>query len=366
MSCDYVALANPGVQTLQPYLAGKPVSELERELGISQIVKLASNENPLGLSQQVKLAIDKEISQGSRYPDSNGHYLKSVLSERHNVAAGQITLGNGSNDVLEIIARTFLLPDHEVIFSQYAFCVYPLVSQAIGARLIEVPAKNWGNDLNAIFQAITDKTKMIFIANPNNPTGTWLTDKELKSFLVKVPSHIIVVVDEAYSEYVIDGSIPNSVEWLSDFENLIVTRTFSKAYGLASLRIGYSISSEIICGLLNRVRQPFNVNSFALAAAIAVLDDEQYLQQSISVNQQGMQQLIESCKQLDLSFIASVGNFLSIDMGVNAQPIYQKLLHKGVIVRPLANYKMPNHLRVSIGLSLENKKYISAITEILN
>jgi len=365
MSCDYIELANLGVQKLQPYLAGKPVSELERELGITNIVKLASNENPLGLSEKVKLAIEKEYTDGCRYPDANGHYLKAALSEKLDVNPSQITLGNGSNDVLEMIAKVYLQPHHEVIFAQHAFCVYPIVSQAIGATLIEVPAKEWGNDLDAMLAAITDKTKMIFIANPNNPTGTWLGESELKAFIQKVPANIIVVMDEAYTEYVTDGSIPNTIEWLCEFDNLVVTRTYSKAYGLASLRLGYAVSSEVICGLLNRVRQPFNVNSFALAAGIAALEDEAYLQQAISVNQSGMQQLVESCQQLDLKYIPSAGNFLTIDMGQNAMPIYEKLLHKGVIVRPVANYKMPNHLRVSIGLENENQKYIDALTEIL-
>jgi len=347
-------------------MAGKPVSELERELGISNIVKLASNENPLGLSVKVKKAIENEFADGSRYPDANGHYLKAVLSEKHNVSASQITLGNGSNDVLEMIAKIYVQPEHEVIFAEHAFCVYPIVAQSIGATLVEVPAKDWGNDLDAMFSAITDKTRMIFIANPNNPTGTWLGEEPLKKFVEKVPEDVIVVIDEAYTEYVTDGSIPNTIEWLSDFPNLVVTRTYSKAYGLAALRLGYALSSEEICGLLNRIRQPFNVNSFALAAGIAVLDDHSYLDESIQINKQGMEQLVESCKQLDLAYIPSAGNFLTIDMGQDAMPIYQNLLHRGVIVRPVANYNMPNHLRVSIGLQHENQKYIDSISQIVS
>jgi histidinol-phosphate aminotransferase len=365
MSCDYTALANPGVQKLHPYQAGKPVSELERELGISNIVKLASNENPIGLSEMVKQAIEKEYIDGCRYPDANGHYLKSALSERLDVLPTQITLGNGSNDVLEMIAKVYVQSHHEVIFSEHAFCVYPIVAQSLGATLVEVPARDWGNDLDAILAAITDKTKMIFIANPNNPTGTWLTSDLLKTFIKQVPDNVIVVVDEAYTEYVTDGSIPNTVEWLSEFANLVVTRTFSKAYGLASLRLGYAVTSEEICGLLNRLRQPFNVNSFALAAGIAVMNDHQYLEKAIAVNQNGMQQIIANCESLGLSHIPSAGNFLTIDMGQNAMPIYEKLLHKGVIVRPVANYNMPNHLRVSIGLELENQKYIDSLNDIL-
>jgi len=365
MSCDYFEMANPGIQKLHPYLAGKPVSELERELGITNIVKLASNENPIGLSHKVKTAIEKEYVDGCRYPDANGHYLKSALSEKLGVLPTQITLGNGSNDVLEMIAKIYVQPHHEVIFAQHAFCVYPIVAQSLGAKLVEVPAKNWGNDLDRMLSAITDKTRMIFIANPNNPTGTWLGEQPLKEFIVKVPKNVIVVMDEAYTEYVTDDSIPNTIEWLGDYPNLVVTRTFSKAYGLASLRLGYAVTSEEICGLLNRVRQPFNVNSFALAAGMAVLDDHSYLDKAIEVNQNGMQQLIESCVQLGLEYIPSAGNFLTIDMRQNAMPIYEKLLHLGVIVRPVANYSMPNHLRVSIGLEQENQKYIDSINQVL-
>ena len=346
-------------------MAGKPVSELERELGITGIVKLASNENPLGLSELVVKAIHSEVIDGCRYPDANGHYLKSALSERLNVSAEQITLGNGSNDVLEMIAKVYLQPHHEVIFAEHAFCVYPIVSQAIGATLVEVPAKRWGNDLEAMLAAITDKTRMIFIANPNNPTGTWLSEEPLKAFIKAVPANIIVVMDEAYTEYVTDGSIPNTVDWLSEFENLVVTRTYSKAYGLASLRLGYAVTSELICGLLNRLRQPFNVNSFALAAGIAALNDEDYLARAISVNKSGMQQIIANCNDLGLQYIPSAGNFVTIDMGQAAMPIYEKLLLKGVIVRPVGNYNMPNHLRVSIGLEIENQKYIDSLNEIL-
>ncbi|MBV1911180.1 MAG: histidinol-phosphate transaminase [Kangiellaceae bacterium] len=366
MSCDYFELANPGIQKLHPYLAGKPVSELERELGISNIVKLASNENPIGLSEQVKIAIEKEFTDGCRYPDANGHYLKAAISEKIDVSPNQITLGNGSNDVLEMIAKVYVQSHHEVIFAQHAFCVYPIVAQSLGATLVEVPAKEWGNDLPKMLEAITDKTRMIFVANPNNPTGTWLGESELKAFVRKVPKNVIVVIDEAYTEYVTDDSIPNTIEWLSEFENLVVTRTFSKAYGLASLRLGYAVTSEEICGLLNRVRQPFNVNSFSLAAGIAVLNDEAYLQKAIEVNKGGMQQLIGNCEELDLKYIPSAGNFLTVDMGQNAMPIYQKLLLKGVIVRPVANYSMPNHLRISIGLEFENQKYVDSLTQILS
>jgi len=365
MKVKYTELAVPGVQRLQPYQAGKPISELERELGISNSVKLASNENPLGMSDKVKQALLGEFKDITRYPDSNGHYLKHALAEKHSITPEQITLGNGSNDVLELIARVFVQPGEEVVFSQYAFCVYPLVAQAIGAKLVEVPAKNWGNDLEAMLAAITERTRVIFLANPNNPTGTWLGEAELKRFVEQVPANVIVVVDEAYTEYVTDGSIPNTIEWLSEFENLIVTRTFSKAYGLAALRLGFSVSNEEIAGLLNRIRQPFNVNSLAMAAGMAALEDEAFLARSVQVNEAGMQQLVASCNELELDYIPSKGNFLTIDFATDAMPIYQALLREGVIVRPVANYKMPNHLRVSIGTEAENARYIEAVRKVL-
>jgi histidinol-phosphate aminotransferase len=365
VSCDYQALAAPGVQKLHPYLPGKPTDELQRELGLSQIVKLASNENPLGLSDKVKAAICAELEEGCRYPDGNGFVLKQALVDALGVSMDQVTLGNGSNDVLELIGRAFLTPEQEVIFSQHAFAVYPIVTQAIGASAVVTPAKNWGHDLDAMAEAIGDNTRLIFIANPNNPTGTWLTKSELTAFLDRVPEQVLVVLDEAYTEYVDEAEFPSGVELLPSYPNLIVTRTFSKAYGLASLRVGYSLSNPAIADLLNRVRQPFNVNSYALAGAAAALSDGEYLARSVEVNRQGMAQLEQGFSALGLGFIPSVGNFICVDLGQPAGPIYQALLHKGVIVRPVANYQMPNHLRISIGLESENRFFLDALKEVL-
>ena len=361
---DATAAANPGVRQLQPYQAGKPMDELQRELGLSHVVKLASNENPLGLSEKVRTALQGELSDLIRYPDANGFYLKSKLAELHGVDTHQITLGNGSNDVLEILARTFVSADNEVIFSQHAFVVYPLVTQAIGAKAVAVPASDYGHDLDAMAGAITDRTKMIFIANPNNPTGTFLSTESIKAFLDKVPSNVLVVLDEAYYEYVAEHERAPSIEWLKDYPNLVVSRTFSKAYGLAGLRAGYAVTSAEIADLLNRIRQPFNVNSLSLKAAEVVLDDHDYLQQAIKVNAAGMQQLIEFCQQDGFGYIPSHGNFLTIEVGPKAADIYQKLLHEGVIVRPVAGYELPNHLRVSIGLADENQAFIDAMRRI--
>lgn len=365
-SFDATAAANPGVRKLQPYQAGKPMDELQRELGLSHVVKLASNENPLGLSDKVRTALQGELSDLVRYPDANGFYLKSKLAELHHVATNQITLGNGSNDVLEILARTFVSAEHEVVFSQHAFVVYPLVTQAIGAKGIAVPAQDYGHDLDAMAAAINERTKMVFIANPNNPTGTFLTTEKLKNFLERVPADVIVVLDEAYYEYVPETERSPSVEWITQYPNVVVSRTFSKAYGLAGLRAGYAVSSAEIADLLNRIRQPFNVNSLSLKAAEVVLDDHDYLQRAIEVNTAGMQQLLDFCQQQGFDYIPSYGNFLTIEVGAKAGEIYQNLLHEGVIVRPVAGYEMPNHLRVSIGLKEENQAFVDAMQRIHN
>ncbi|WP_339878747.1 histidinol-phosphate transaminase [Pseudidiomarina gelatinasegens] len=359
-------LANLGVRTLSPYQAGKPIEEVERELGIKNIIKLASNENPLGLSEKVKQALQDALQGLARYPDANGFYLKTKLAEKFGVNTNQITLGNGSNDVLELLARTFVDASHEVIFAQHAFVVYPLVTQAIGAKGVAVPAKDYGHDLPAMLKAITPNTRMIFIANPNNPTGTFLSKEELADFIAKVPSNVLVVLDEAYYEYVDAAERAPSVEWVAQYPNLIVSRTFSKAYGLAGLRAGYAISHPEVADLMNRIRQPFNMNSLSLRAAEVVLDDQDYLDESIRVNQEGMKQLVAFCEQKGLNYIPSHGNFLTIEVGDAAADIYQKLLHAGVIVRPVAGYQLPRHLRVSIGLPAENQAFIDAMTTLLH
>jgi histidinol-phosphate aminotransferase len=359
-------LALPGVQQLIPYVPGKPIEELQRELGLTEIVKLASNENPLGMSPKALAAIQAALPELTRYPDGSGFKLKAALAAKLKVATNQITLGNGSNEILELVARTFLTPDLNVVLSQHTFAVYPLVTQAVGATVITVPAIHYGHDLHGMLKAINEKTRLVFIANPNNPTGSVLDYAELKTFLQAIPKTVLCVLDEAYFEYNHYSADANSIAWLSEFENLIITRTFSKAYGLAGLRVGYSISHPTIADLLNRVRQPFNNNSLALAAAEAALADSDYLEKSVLVNNQGMKQLTEAFEQLNLQWIPSAANFVSVDLNRPALPIYQALLHKGVIVRPIANYEMPNHLRVSIGTEYENQKFIDALAQVLN
>lgn len=365
MKFDIRSLAVPGVQTIQPYQPGKPLSELEREYGITDAIKLASNENPLGPSPRALNAAQAALADMVRYPDGGGFGLKAVLSAKLGVNAEQITLGNGSNDVLEFVARAFATTGDEVVYSEHAFAVYELVTRAVGATAVVVPAREWGHDLAAMQRAITPRTRLIFIANPNNPTGTWLRKQDLEAFVREVPGHALVVVDEAYFEYVEEPDYPNTVEWVDRYPNLVVARTFSKAYGLAGLRVGYGISSPAVADYLNRVRQPFNVNSVALAAAEAALADDEHLSRSIATNREGMRQLVDGLRQLKLAFIPSVGNFISVDVGQPAKPIYEALLRRGVIVRPVASYGMPDHLRVTIGLPRENERFLAALEKTL-
>jgi histidinol-phosphate aminotransferase len=369
---DFLELAAPGVRALQPYLPGKPVAELEREFGIRDVVKLASNENPFGPSP-LALAAGRDVLGGiARYPESSGHALVARLAALHDVEPACITLGNGSNDVLDMIARTFLTPAHEAVFSQYAFAVYPISVQAAGAIARVAAAHDgsrgpaWGHDLDAMRDLVSERTRVIFIANPNNPTGTWLHADELEAFVAGLPAHVLVVVDEAYFEYVDVPGYPDTSRWLETYPNLIVTRTFSKAYGLAGLRLGYALSHPVVAGLLNRVRQPFNVNSFAQAAALAALDDTMHLNESVRRNREGMLQLVAGFRALDLSHIDSAGNFVAVDVGRTGADVYQALLREGVIVRPVANYAMPNHLRVTVGSQEENARFLAALEKVLS
>lgn len=365
MSCDYIELATQAIQGLTPYVPGKPVEELERELGISNIVKLASNENPMGPSDLVLQAMDAVKSELARYPDGNGFHLKNALANHLAISTDQITLGNGSNDVLDLIARAYLSSGDEAIFSQYAFAVYPISTQAVGATAVVTPAKGYGHDLQAMAQAVTEKTKVIFIANPNNPTGTSFGKDEWEAFIAQIPSRVLVVLDEAYIEYVEGSDSLNGLNYVSLHPNLLVTRTFSKAYGLASLRVGYSLSSAQVANVLNRVRQPFNVNSFALVAAVAALQDTEYLQRSRAVNRQGMAQLVSGFQALNLDYIPSAGNFITVHFEQEGSELFQKLLQQGVIVRPVANYGMANSLRISIGLPEENQRCLDALERVL-
>lgn len=361
----FLDLAIAGVQKLVPYVPGKPVDELQRELGVQEVVKLASNENPLGTGAKVAAAIQASLPELTRYPDGSGFALKAALSAKLGVDPQQITLGNGSSEILELVARTFLTPELEVVFSQHAFALYPIITQAVGAQAKVVPAKDYGHDLPAMLAQVTERTRLVFIANPNNPTGTLLAPHEVESFIKALPGHVICVLDEAYYEFVDPAVRTESLDWPKRYPNLIICRTFSKAYGLAGLRIGYGISSLDIADLLNRVRQPFNSNMLALAAAEAALSDSDYIEQTIALNNAGMQQLTAAFSALGLGWIPSSGNFVAVDVQRPALPIYEALLLKGVIVRPVANYEMPHHLRVSIGTARENQVFIEALGEVL-
>lgn len=371
MSCDFIHQALPAVQRLSPYQPGKPEAELRRELGLAHIVKLASNENPLGCSPQATAAMQAALTDVARYPDGNGYALKQALASRFALAPECITLGNGSNDVLELLGRAYLGPGRHAVFSEHAFAVYPLVVQAVGAEARVAPAlaadsaMPYGHDLAAFRQRIDHDTRLVFIANPNNPTGTWLGAAELDHFLTTVPPNTLVVIDEAYYEYAEAPDYASVAPWLSRWPNLVVVRTFSKAYGLAGLRVGYALSHPEVADILNRVRQPFNVNSLALCAAEAALDDSVFLSASREVNRQGAVQLQAACERLGLRVLPSAANFLCIDLARPGAPIFEHLLQRGVIVRPIAGYGLPNALRVTIGTSAENQHFITALTEVL-
>lgn len=360
--CDTLVVA--GIHGIAPYQPGKPLAELEREYGIRDAIKLASNENPLGPSSSAVAAAHDAVQALARYPDGSGYALKRALAQRLGVAPTQITLGNGSNDVLELVARTFASTDADVIYAAHAFAVYELVTRAVGARPVVVAARDYAHDLPAMRAAVTARTRLVYLANPNNPTGTWFSGAALEEFLDGLPLHVLVVLDEAYFEYVTAADYPNGVDWVRRYPQLIVTRTFSKVYGLAGLRIGYAVSHARVAEYLNRVRQPFNVNGVALAAAEAALADDAHVARAIDVNNAGRDRLVAGVAALGISYLPSVGNFLCLDFGRPAMPIYEALLRAGVIVRPIASYGMPNCLRVTVGLPDENERFLRALAEI--
>jgi histidinol-phosphate aminotransferase len=372
MTIDWQSLAAPGVGALRPYEPGKPLDELEREYGVRDAVKLASNENPLGASPRAIAAARECLADIMRYPDGSGFALRTALAAHHGTDVACITLGNGSNDVLDLIARAFLGPAREAVFSEHAFAVYPIVTCAAGAGARVAKACDgsrgvrYGHDLEAMRALVGEATRVVFIANPNNPTGTWLRAAELEGFIRSLPAHVIAVVDEAYFEYVAEADYPDTTRWLERYPNLIVTRTFSKVYGLAGLRVGYGVSHPQVADLLNRVRQPFNVNTLAQAAALAALGDADHVARGVTLNRQGMQRIAEALAGMGLAFIPSAGNFVCVDVGRPAAPLYEALLREGVIVRPVANYGLPHHLRVSIGTAAENERFIHALARTLD
>ncbi|WP_415035218.1 histidinol-phosphate transaminase [Azonexus sp.] len=358
------AQALPYVRAISPYQPGKPITELAREMGlpVERIVKLASNENPLGMSPSAQAAVAKALSGVARYPDQ--FELIEKLAAHTGLTRQQIVLGNGSNDVLEMLARVFLAPGRSAVFSQYAFAVYPLATQASGAEGIMVRALDYGHDLAEMLAAIRPDTRLVWIANPNNPTGNFLPYDEVRAFLENVPPDVVVVLDEAYNEYLPPAARIDTAAWIAQFPQLVVCRSFSKIYGLAGLRLGYAMASPEVADLLNRVRQPFNVNNLALVAAQAALDDTPFLQASYELNQAGLAMLVNALSRMGLSHIPSGGNFLTFRVG-DAARVNQLLLAEGVIVRPLAAYGLHQHLRVSIGTLEENARFIAALEKVL-
>ncbi len=359
-------LLPPGVRNLRPYQPGKPIAELARELGLEEdrIVKLASNENPLGCSLQVEQAIRTHAGTVARYPDGSGYELRQSLSAFYKVAPEQLTLGNGSNDLLEMIAHTFLTPAHHIVVSEYAFAIYALVAEAMGVPVTEVPARQYAHDLTAMAAAITPNTRLVFIANPNNPTGTYCTQAQLRQFMRSLSEQVLVVLDEAYLEYAEEGGV-DAAQWVQDFPQLIVCRTFSKAYGLAGLRIGYAISSSEVAGYLNRVRQPFNVGTLALCAAQAALADQEFVHLGKRCNALGKVQLIQGLAKMPVDLLPAAANFLCIGLRRPGHAVFTDLLRQGVIVRPLDGYRMPQHLRISIGTESENERFLQALHQVL-
>lgn len=358
------------VRALAPYQGGKPIAEVAREFGLDEavIVKLASNENPLGMPESARYAAAEALADVGRYPDANGFALKAAITQKYGVPQDWITLGNGSNDILELAAHAFVQPAQAIMYAQYSFVVYALAAQAVGAHPQVVPAVAYGHDLEAMAAAIADETRLIYVANPNNPTGTFAPAAAIERFLLKVPAHVVVVLDEAYNEYLPAALQYESIGWVRRFPNVLVSRTLSKAYGLAGLRVGFGIAQPGITDLLNRVRQPFNVNSIAQAAAVAALDDAQFLRKSAALNREGYAQLTQAFDAMQLEYVPSFGNFVLVRVGEDDEAgarVNLALLRQGVIVRPVGNYGLPKWLRISIGLAVENALCIAALERAL-
>ncbi|MGQ9609242.1 MAG: histidinol-phosphate transaminase [bacterium] len=361
-------LAKEGVLSIRPYEPGKPIEEVSRELGIPEqdIIKLASNENPIGPSPLGIKAIIDCADQVNLYPDGDCYYLKNDLAEYLKVKPENLIMGNGSNDVLQIIADTFITPDDEVIYSRHAFVVYSLVTQVADAKAVIVDMKDYTHDLQAMADAITDKTKVIFIANPNNPTGTMVTSEQVEQFMKRVPDDVVVVFDEAYYEYVTRSDYPQTLKYIQDGRTVITLRTFSKIYGLAGLRVGYGITRPDIVEVLNKVRQPFNVSMVAQAAARASLKDKEHVAKSIKINSEGKEFLYKELEKMGLDYVPTEANFILIHVGRSGTEVMSKMLKKGVIVRPVGGYELPNSIRVTIGTPQQNQKFISALKEVIS
>lgn len=358
-------LSSPYLKAVVPYSPGKPVEEVERELGIKGAIKLASNENPLGPSPHALRALQEALPESHRYPDGGGYYLKQGLAAHLGVTPDHLILGNGCNEILELTARCFLMPGDEVVIADPAFVIYGMLAQLHGCERILVPLKSWTHDLEAMAKAVTTRTKMVFVGNPNNPTGTVASPEEVAGFMRALPEDVIVVLDEAYIDYVPAELVPDSLSHVRRGRWVIVLRTFSKIYGLAGLRIGYGIAPPPMIDLLERARAPFNVNALAQRAALAALGDQDHVASSRQVNERGKIYLSDELSRLGLFFAPTAANFFLVDTGRDGQAVADALLQKGVIVRPLGGRHLRSHIRVSIGSPQENERFIQALGAVL-
>jgi histidinol-phosphate aminotransferase len=353
-------LIPPWLASLVPYQPGKPIEEVEREYGIRDSIKLASNENPLGPSPRAVAALLAAVAAVHRYPDGGGFHLKMKLAERLGVGADQVALGNGSNEILELLARSFLRPGEDAVMSEQAFVVYASVVQAAAGIPRAVPLRAFTHDLDAMAAAVGKSTRLVFLGNPNNPTGTIYHRDAFERFLARIPKDVIIIADDAYAEYVEDPEYPRTLEYLKPDRLLVTLRTFSKIYGLAGLRIGYGVGPAEVIAALERIRQPFNVNSLAQIAALAALDDDEHVDRSRRANREGMRFLEREFARLDLTYVPSQANFVLVRVG-DGEKVYEKLLCQGVIVRPMGGYALPEHIRVTVGTAEENRRFVDAL-----
>jgi len=365
MPTQWESLANEHILGIAPYEPGKPIEELERELMIHNPIKLASNENPLPPSDRVQKAIIAALSSLDRYPDGSGFYLRQALAKKHGVMPDQVVLGNGSNELIELLVRSFLRPGDEAVVPHPSFVVYPMIVQAAGGVRVMVMLKDFRLDLDAMARAITPMTKIVFVANPNNPTATIVTRDEVEHFMARVPERTIVVFDEAYIEFAMGPDFPDTLALVKQGRKVVVLRTFSKASSLAGLRVGYGIADADAIALMNRIRQPFNVNSLAQVAALAALDDEAHILECVRMIEAGRHFLYDEFKRIGLQYVPSRANFILVDVGRNAADIYQKLLHQGVIVRPMTPFGLETALRITVGTPEENRKLVKALRVVL-
>jgi histidinol-phosphate aminotransferase len=366
MHTQWESLANEHILGIAPYEPGKPTEELERELGIIDAIKLASNENPLGPSDRVQKALIAALPHLNRYPDGSGHYLRQALAKKHGVSIDQVVLGNGSNELIELIVRTFLRPGDEAVVPHPSFMVYPMIVQAAGGIRVMVMLKDYRLDLEAMARAITPMTKIVFLANPNNPTATIVTADEVAHFMSRVPERTIVVFDEAYIEFAMGPDLPDMLAAVKQGRKVMVLRTFSKAASLAGLRVGYGVADADAIALMNRIRQPFNVNALAQVAALAAIDDDSHVLECVRMIEAGRHYLYDEFNALGVKYVPSRANFILVDVGHNASDVFQRLLKEGVIVRPLTPFGMESALRITIGTPQENRRLVKALRHVLD